>query len=665
MADHSQLLPAGPSLDRLPGEIIRHIIEIACREDVYDHGEPKEAEEQRDPEDHVCNDSCVRSDVLVIGRGRPTRTRTTVRDCYGALYTKETMSLGDILNLRLTCKRVARSLERWYEFEFPKSRVHRTGHAEMSVVAADMRYFHASSTSWIVAHAIKSLHVNVGRFTTLDPNRPTMEPLTWAEDVKNYRDFFSVGDGLRLLCDALTRLPNLEAIYVGKWKAPRILDGEPEWYEGDQTRRWKGHYGPDPAYNAELWGAGRELRASAIRSVLTALALTQKPIKKLVIHSGSLSPNREEAGIWGFDALTQVSLGPCLQTLKSIHLTISLGQDKYKLAPSALPAGHTPPASHTEHASLQMLVQLINAAPQLESFHLAASGDNVFPEPLTARVLDALPATLSDLHLYNALTSVPALCRFLSSHRRALASLGLTRCFLTDESWTPVFRMLETHTAPASVLHTVHIEQLWELHPDFADKLFFYQRRLRLLNLAGTAHHQYTGTASTHPVLGRRVHEMRQREAGAGAFDADGKWHRRRFRHDAMAMAREPDVGTPGALVHEVRGGLRYAVRCGLRETFAYGGNAAGVATAVRRDDVLPKVVVEHACEVFGRVLLLGVMVPVAARPGKRRFSEDEASRLGGGDLRPTRRRRRFSEGGEEQEEEVPVVQGAPIVRPY
>ncbi|KAL1642723.1 hypothetical protein SLS58_005227 [Diplodia intermedia] len=657
MASHSGLVPPGPSLDRLPEDIIRHIIKIACREDVYEHGEPKEAEEPRDPKDHVCNDSCVKSDDLVIGRGRPTRTRTTVRDCYGALYTKETMSLGDILNLRLTCKGVARSLQRWYEFEFAKSRVHRTGHAEVSVVAADLRYFHASSKSWIVAHAIKSLHVNVGRFTT---DRMTMQPLTWAEDVKNYRDFFLAGDGLRLLCDALTRLPNLEAIYVGKWKAPHILDGEPEWYEGDQTRRWKGHYGPYPAYNAELWGAGRELRASAVRSVLTALALTWKSIKKLVIHSGSLSPNREEAGIWGFDALTQVSLGPCFQNLKSIHLTISLGQDKYTLTPSPLPAGHTPPAGHTEHASLQMLLQLIDAVPQLESFHLAASGDNVFREPLIARVLDALPGTVSDLHLYNALTSVAALCRFLASHRRTLASLGLCRCYLTDESWTPVFRLLETYIAPALTLHTVHIEQLWELHPDFADKLFFYQRRRRPHNPA------VHGIATTDPALGHRIHNMRLREAGTGAFDADGTWHRRHFRHDAMAMAMVTRAADPpataGALVHEVRAGLRYAVRCALRETFAY-ANAAGVA-ALHRDDVLPAAVVGHACGAFGRVLLLGVMVPVAVRPGKRRFSE------GGGDgRRPSRRRRRrrFSEGGEEGEGEGEgsVVQGAPIVRPY
>ncbi|KAL1647406.1 hypothetical protein SLS58_002734 [Diplodia intermedia] len=82
---------------------------------------------------------------------------------------------------------------------------------------------------------------------------------------------------------------------------------------------------------------------------------------------------------------------------------------------------------------------------RMESLQLATSGGNASSADSFDRVLRALPNSLISLHLFNALLTAPVLCQVLDAHRHWLVEFGLCRYDLTDESWIPVFRILDIY----------------------------------------------------------------------------------------------------------------------------------------------------------------------------------------------------------------------------
>lgn len=188
-------------------------------------------------------------------------------------------------------------------------------------------------------------------------------------------------------------------------------------------------------------------------------------------------------------------------------------------------------------------------------------------------MLRGLPDTLEELHLSNTTMAVPLVAHFLNAHRHPLTELGLSRLYLINDNWTTLFRMLQTFLPS---LQRVYLEQLWELHPDFADKLFFF------------APCGYVG-ARNGLGLGRRIYAVGAADRPRGTYF--NGWWSARFRYDAMVM----DDEDPRFKAQTLRGGLDYAVRWSKREAVRYGRRNV--------DDPLPQKVLEFAAEAFGKTV--------------------------------------------------------------
>ncbi|KKY20213.1 hypothetical protein UCDDS831_g05014 [Diplodia seriata] len=225
----------------------------------------------------------------------------------------------------------------------------------------------------------------------------------------------------------------------------------------------------------------------------------------------------DEAGIWALDIPEPIftKLSRTLATVQRLHLTLSTG-DFLHHGPNSTFKRNLAPAGFTKERGPRILLRFLSAMPLLSSLHLAAATHSEFSTSFARKVLRGLPATLSEIHLANMLVSGPILAHFLNAHRRALASVGLTRLHLTgDASWTGIFRMLDVYLPR---LRSVHLEQLWELQPDFADKVVFY---------VGTGN----AGASDGP-FGRRVYANANAEQAVeqrGVF-VEGVWRPPAFR---------------------------------------------------------------------------------------------------------------------------------------
>ncbi|KAK0650754.1 hypothetical protein DIS24_g6473 [Lasiodiplodia hormozganensis] len=517
------------------------------------------------------------------------RTSVVVSRCLGDVLRMESLSIKDILNLRLTSKMLYGKLIDAYRRILKASRVRKTGIVPVWMSYRGLRAFSGLTTNGLVAQNITSLHINVGRLNmrivrdslarcrSSHANSKLLdEPLSWdhvkaglsleeLDCIDTYEKYVeqewatAAGEDVRLLREAFSRLPNLRNIYVGKLEIP-------------QDVRF-------PTLTPDIYKPGEEceIRSAALTTIFTALAAQPVPLEDLVIHRESKSyykPTSEEAGVWALSLPKPLlaQLSPSLSTIKHLHLSLSTG-DLLHRGPKTLFKRSVAPEAFTKSHGPQALLAFLSTLPQLTSLHLVAAAQNEFSLSFVRKVLRGLPDTLEELHLSNTMMSVPLLAHFLNAHRHQLTELGLSRLYLVDDNWTTLFRMLQTFMPN---LQRVYLEQLWELHPDFADKLFFF------------APCGYVG-ARNGVGLGRRIYAVGAADRCRGTY-FKGRWFAL-FRYDAMVMNDEDTRFKAQSL----EGGLNYAIKWSKREAVRYGRRNV--------DDPLPQKVLEYAAEAFGKTV--------------------------------------------------------------
>lgn len=318
-----------------------------------------------------------------------------------------------------------------------------TGAFEIFMTTEGIQALHAASKSWEIRKAITSLNIKIGYFS-MKPEKEslTLHPPAWSE-ADEYKNSFLIGDSdIRLLSQALSNLPNLHQVYVGKGRTPaHVLGGEK--YAVDRYA-WL-----EEVNDMRIPVAGHVLRTGGVKSVYEALALSSYCFKRLGIKSDSTVTLGQDAEILNLSfnlpepILTKLTTK--FQNLTRFHFTMAFQED-----------GNP----NTEDERLQLLVRFLTTTSSLESFRLAASKGSVFSSDLIATVRDALPASLREFHLYNSMLTATVLHRVLGLHHRKVTELGLYRCLLVDESWKLFSRTLDMCK---SCLKHVYLEELWEL----------------------------------------------------------------------------------------------------------------------------------------------------------------------------------------------------------
>ncbi|KAL1619223.1 hypothetical protein SLS54_006815 [Diplodia seriata] len=488
----------------------------------------------------------------------------------------ENLCIRDIMSLKSTNKATSERLFDVFRRIFENSPLGRTGIAQMSTSYHGLQMFHASPEMDTMLGSISSPRINIGRLT-MSAVRSSLadcrfahvdeqllnNPLSWdgvesglAQEELVYIDTLdkftqqewatAIGEDSRLLNGVVARLTGLRKVYIGKFELPPDVYANHNFF---------------PLYKP---GAGCELHSAALTQLFNALAERPIPVprdpeehpaelEELAIHREE-GPwlTSDEAGIWALDIPEPIftKLSRSLATVQRLHLTLSTG-DFLHHGPNSTFKRNLAPAGFTKERGPRILLRFLSAMPLLSSLHLAAATNSEFSTSFARKVLRGLPATLSEIHLANMLVSGPVLAHFLNAHRRALASVGLSRLHLTgDASWTGIFRMLDVYLPR---LRSVHLEQLWELQPDFADKVVFY---------VGTGN----GAASDGP-FGRRVYANAYADQAVeqrGVF-VEGEWRPAAFRYDALEA---DDNDEAWGAVGSVRRGLGRAL-WGLHPEFS------------------------------------------------------------------------------------------------
>lgn len=506
------------------------------------------------------------------------RRVVVVNRCRGAILYKKSLSRKDILNLRITNRSLSNRLIEWFRRDLPGCRAIRTGELSVSPDYRHLQGIATSCTRQIIASHITTLEFKVGPITQQsirrarnvcetvgDHGKLFLEPLNsdWLQRFWNQAQTLTsevleqqyvklsnqyveqewaaaVGDDVKPLARIFSHLPNLREIRMG------------------------------PVTSAFKQAESCEIRRKAFETVIKALALHPIPIQGLVAHSAEYWPSDEEMGIWALDIPQPMFtvLNSSFATLKKVHLSLSTGNYLH-MGPNTTIKRNIAPVGFTMEKAQKTLLHFLSAMPLLESLHLLAAADNDVSLSFIRKILRGLPNAIKVLHLSSMFMSVPILSNFFDAHRHQLTEIGLTRLCLTDESWMPVVRMMNVYLPQ---LNAVYLEQLWELHPGFSDKLFFFPPR------------GYYGACNGS--LGRRIYTIGRGRRRPGHY-VEGWWVPD-YRCDAMIMR---DGSTHG-MVQGVRNGLTRTIRGGFREAVQYGSR--------RVDDPLPQKVLDHICEKFG-----------------------------------------------------------------
>lgn len=577
------------TLADLPEDVIRIIITIPCttKQPRIKHVLRKDLPSQEDTSDernhrastsiedtsedgtlcYRCGKDCFRmyeqhGDCHVI----------TLSCCGGTIIKKESLSVQDTMNLRATCKHLSNCLVDFYLTEFPKCRLAKTGHAAITMTPSGLRGLYASSTSQLIANSIRALYLNIGSIPLVSWSSTVSYEECLRSGASDYRKLVETGEDVQLLQLAFSQLPNLQEIYVGKWMGFEFLLDFQRHQTMDKIAR-RGSATEFKNHNNRQ-GAGSQWRSDVLKGTLNAVALSSTSVRKLIVQGKPNTPGSEEAGMWGFDLPLNVfpRLASSLAQLMKIHLTVSFGKDRPLCEGVVVDNGA--PAEFTEEKGASMLAQFLSRMPQLEVFHLATSGDNTFTVSCIQKVLRVLPLGLKEFHLFNSLMTVPVLCVFLNAHRQNLKQIGLCRIFLTRERWTRIFGIMQSFMLPC--LENIFFEQLWELQPQFGEKVFFHRPR------------GYTGPSDE--VFGHRIYSIGKGSRTPGKFP-DGEWSPD-VRYDAMVMIKS---WFRKKMIDSPEEGLEKAIKEGKREACGYGSKDI--------DDPLPDRVLDHVCKVFGKKL--------------------------------------------------------------
>ncbi|OJD37987.1 uncharacterized protein BKCO1_5000149 [Diplodia corticola] len=377
----------------------------------------------------------------------------------------------------------------------------------------------------------------------------------------------SAGEESMLFNEAFNSLTELEAMAIGSWNIPnlyddmqmteRVMADHPKAFKfKDDVPAHKRLLTSDRPQLPHIPGYGTMLRTDTLKRVFNLMAGNPKQLKSLIVQNNSVSldpmcafkqPTDEEAGIWAFclPQSTLESLKPTLANLRKIHLTLSNGEYN---------AG---PVGYTAKQDTDAFVRFLSALPNLQTFQLAAASETLFTDDFIFPVLNALPPTVTTIHLYDFIASVPTLCGFLTKHSETLLDVRFTRAYLVKASWTPVF---ETMAENLTALTHFCFERLWELHPEYADKVFFDEER------------------DTHEdVFGERTYYVLDHaDLEAGRFDQRGNWVFE-DRYDAL-------TGDGSDMPIEDKLGIAIDSE---RETWPY--------------KFLDRKLINHVCKVFGK----------------------------------------------------------------
>ncbi|KAB2576185.1 hypothetical protein DBV05_g5160 [Lasiodiplodia theobromae] len=506
--------------------------------------------------------------------------------CRGNIAFLRSLTVTDIMSLRRTSKKLHAKLTNAYLRLLKTSYLGRTGIAKVWLSYPGLQSLCASTASGLITDTISSLYVKVGHISAIyvrerlrkckgyGSNPKALEdPVNWGQvktrlssDERKYMYVYkrymeqerarATGENVRLLEKILGRLPNLRKIYVGNF-------GFPPQISSSRLGRFKP-------------GEECEMRSAALRTVFDALASRPVPLEAFgVSRTSHYCAPYDEVGIWSLNLPEPLftKLAGSLSTIKHLHLSLTTGefaQLGYKN--KVIFKRNLAPEGFTKDQGPRMILDFISAMPKLSSLHLFAATGDEFTLGFVRKLLRGLPTTLEELHLGNMIMSVSILAHFLNKHRHQLTELSLTKLYLVDESWTTVFRMMQTFLPH---LQRAYLEQLWELHPEFSDKLFFFIPC------------RYVG--AYNDFLGRRIYTVGRGGRSNGVYWC-GKWEAH-FRYDAMTM----DDEDTRERAQSVREGLQHAVTESRREAVYYGNQDV--------DGPLSQKVLEYAAEAFGKTV--------------------------------------------------------------
>ncbi|KAL1633387.1 hypothetical protein SLS58_011111 [Diplodia intermedia] len=398
----------------------------------------------------------------------------------------------------------------------------------------------------------------------------------------------AAGEETKLFNEAFDRLDKLEDLFLGSWCIPLLEDDKQltEWVPVDHPLNYM--FRPNTPAHKRLvvsnqksqlphkQGYGCRMRTELLERVFNLLASKPRQLKTLVVQNNAADldptnalkhPSNEEAGLWAFclPQTTFESLKPSLAHLRKVHLTLSSGEYTEECIvfseEGTEDTMHVGPAGYTAKQGTEALVRFLSAMPMLETFQLAAASETLFTDDFISAALDALPPTITKVHLYDFVASVSTLCIFMANHSDSVREINFSRAYLVDESWDPVFKMMDALPA----LERLCFEKLWELHAEFADKLVFQP-----------------GWPARIDVFGERIYYRRRHcslPVSAGLFDQMARWV---FKEEYDSLICE---NTPGLFNLDARDTLAVALRA-ERETWP--------------NTFLPKKMIAHVCKVFG-----------------------------------------------------------------
>lgn len=540
-------------------------------------------------QDTIC-DFC-QEDITVCAHVYPSdmrdRTCMIVTRCFGKVLEMQSLSTKDIMNLRLTSKKLHYLLMKPWNDILETSMSGRDGIATVWMSFRGLQSFCASIANQIVGQHFSSLRINTARISRSivtwnhcsarvfdGETRLLDDPLSWdgvkcglRKEELGYLDTYeryveqewatAAGEDLRLFKEVLSRLPNLRKIYLGTVEIPQDVR---------------------VSYPSETYKSGEqcEIFTATLMTIFDALAARPIPLEELAIDRSARSSTRvqlEQAGIWALSIPSPLfaNLTSSLATIKRLHLSLSTGEVVYR-APRIRWERSLAPEGFTKAQGSKTLLRFISAMPKLSSMHLVAGYESEFSLRFVRKVLRGLPQTLEELHLSNMVMSVSILAHFLNGHRHQLTELVLSRLYLVDENWNTIFRMMQKFLPR---LQRVYLEQLWELHPEFSDKVFFFPPR------------NYWGPRVRS--LGRRIYSIGSASRLRGVYRS-GEWDSV-IRYDGMIMDDE-DRRTKAQSLQD---GLQHALTQTKREAVHYGSQDV--------DDPLPPKVLEYAAHRFGKTV--------------------------------------------------------------
>ncbi|KAL1619224.1 hypothetical protein SLS54_006816 [Diplodia seriata] len=394
----------------------------------------------------------------------------------------------------------------------------------------------------------------------------------------------AAGEETKVFNEAFDRLDKLEDLFLGSWWIPLLQDDKQmtEWVPRDHFLDYM--FRPDTPAHKRLvvcnkksqlphkQGHGCRMRTELLERVFKLLAKKPRQLKTLVVQNNAADldptnafehPSNEEAGLWAFclPQATFESLKPSLAHLRKVHLTLSSGEYTEEGTEDTT---HVGSAGYTAKQGTEALVRFLSALPRLETFQLAAASETLFTDDFISAALDALPPTITKIHLYDFVASVSTLCIFMANHSDSVREISFSRAYLVEESWDPVFKMMDALPA----LERLFFEKLWELHPEFADKLNFLP----------------DSWPARIDVFGERIYYRRRHcswPVSTGRFDQMARWVFHIKMYDSLVCE-----NTRGLFDMDARGTLAAALRAD-RETWP--------------NTFLPKKMIAHVCEVFGK----------------------------------------------------------------